>query len=76
MSFRKMKEYEVELLLGYDLAISASGDNPIIDATDLADTTPFVGAGNVLNDVSAPIETVIYAHSVIHGRDLLKAVGA
>lgn len=32
----------------YALAIAASGDNPIIDATDQEDATPFVGAANVL----------------------------
>lgn len=35
------------IVSNYALAIAASGDNPIIDAADQLDATPFVGAANV-----------------------------
>ena len=75
MSFRNIKGYKLSSLLGYDLAISASGDNAIIDATDQADSTPFVGGGNVLQIAALIVQgttaTATLAKIMSSGGDLL-----
>ena len=48
MAYKPIESYELGDLETHEQSINSSGANPIIDAVDQEDASPFVGAGNVL----------------------------